>query len=208
MKKFVLIPQNKYLQLTSNSGSIVQDIQQPEQREMIKKYNLATSFLNDSSTPISQQISEYKDAIHDFSILRDKKMVVSKHPVIKDNVLDEVVHLMPPTLKNDAGNLMNRIKDDDVVSWTPRGEVSIHGEKFNGLNIGDLVADVIRSTKKPMPERKQFLSALLEMNTPEVMIKNKSALQEFRKLKNSRPPGIPEYKYESGAKKKIVWEKT
>ena len=57
MKKFVLIPQNKYLQLTSNSGSIVQAIQQPEQREMIKKYNLATSVLNDSSTPISQQIS-------------------------------------------------------------------------------------------------------------------------------------------------------
>ena len=208
MKKFVLIPQNKYLQLSSNSGSIVQAVQQPEQEEMIKKYNLATSALDDSSTPLSQQISEYKDAIHDFSILRNKMPVNHKQPVSKDKVVDEVLHLIPPTLKNDAENLMKRIKDDDVISWTPRGEVSIHGEKIIGSNIGDLIADVIRSTKKPMPERQTFLKALLEMNTPEVMIKNKSALQEFRKLKNSRPPGIPEHKYESGAKKKIEWERT
>ena len=208
MKKFVLIPQNKYLQLTSNNGSIVQAIHQPEQREMIKKYNLATSVLNDSSTPASQQISEYKDAIHDFSVLRGQKSIESKKPAPSDRVLDEVVNLMPASLRNDTEILMNRIKDDDVVSWTPRGEVSIHGEKLNGINIGDLIADVIRSTKKPMAQRKQFLSALLEMNTPEAMIKNKGALQEFRKMKNPRPPGIPAYKYESDAKKKIVWEKT
>ena len=78
MRKLVLIPESKYLQLTeevqsrNNASSILQAVRHPERQEMIKKYNLLQSILNDSTKPDEIKMSEYGDAFNDFSILRDR----------------------------------------------------------------------------------------------------------------------------------------
>lgn len=210
MKKFVLLPESKYRQLSecaqtrsvnNTASSILQAVQRPEQREMIKKYDLAQSVFNDASKPSDVKMSEYKEAMNDFSVLRDRvKDVRAPSPPLKkvtdnDRVVDDAVNLMPTTLQSNARKLLDRIKDDKRISWTPNGEVSIRGKRLPGTNIADLVGDVIRPTKTAMPERERFLDALAETNTPETLIRNKTALDQYRKVKSkgiakSGPPGI------------------
>ena len=78
MRKLVLIPESKYLQLTeevqtkNNGPSILQGIRHPERQEMLKKYNLTQSILNDPEKSSEIKISEYGDAFNDFSVLRDR----------------------------------------------------------------------------------------------------------------------------------------
>ena len=215
MKKLVLIPESKYIQLsehseTKNSNSILQAVKRPEQQEMIKKYNLAQSIMNDTK-PNDEKISEYNDTMGDFTVLRDRVKSMRVPKSIVDKATSDSVNMMPATLQSNAQKLMNRIKEDEsgVITWSPKGEVSIHGQRLPGTTITDLVGDVIRSTKTEMPERDQFLSALAELNTPETLIRNRVALTQYRKMKNRgfRPPGIPDVQFkedeeESPARKK------
>ena len=64
--------------------------------------------------------------------------------------------------------------------------VQIHGQRVRGANIADLVSDVVRSTpsKTSAPERERFLSALAKANVPETLVKNKSALEQYRVIKS------------------------
>ena len=114
---------------------------------------------------------------------------------------------MPTSLQSAARILLNRMKgNEDVISWTPSGEVSIHGEKLRGSNIIDLVGDVLRGVKTENPDRHAFLQVLAELNTPSTLIKKKSALQQFQKRNNViRPKGIPENQLED--ENKIKWTK-
>lgn len=205
MKKLILLPESKYLQLTEGSNSrgnafnVLQAVQHPEQREMIKKYNLTHSILSDAGgKPRDVKMSEYRDAMNDFSVLRDQvKYVPTPKAISDDRAVDDAVNLMPATLQSNAKMLMDRLKEEDgVISWTSKGEVSIHGQRLPGTNITDLVGDVIRSTRTEMPERERFLNVLAELNTPETLIRNKSALEQYRRIKNrgaiKRPPGLPE----------------
>ena len=78
--------------------------------------------------------------------------------------------------------------------------MSILGQKLPGMNITDLVSDVIRASKSEVPDRDRFLRILSELNTPEAFIKNKRALAHYRRIKNTsvlkRPPGIPQNQFE------------
>ena len=48
MKKFVLIPEAKHRQMmTIDKRDVLQSIKQPEQREMLKRYQLAQNILHD-----------------------------------------------------------------------------------------------------------------------------------------------------------------
>ena len=109
---------------------------------------------------------------------------------------------MPTSLQSSAQKLIDQLKDNkEVISWTPNGEVSIRGEKIPGSNLIDLISNTIRNTKTTHPTRFPFLKALAEINTPDSMIKNKSALEQFQKNQGSaaqdlakiRPKGIPEH---------------
>ena len=72
------------------------------------------------------------------------------------------------------------------MSWTRNGYVQINGQRVRDANIADLVSDVVRSTpsKTSAPERERFLSALAKVNVPETLVKNKSALERYRVIKN------------------------
>ena len=72
--------------------------------------------------------------------------------------------------------------------------VSINDEELSGTHIADLIGDVVRSSRSVVPERERFLRALARLNTPESLIKNKTALKQYRKIKNgsyvAHPPGL------------------
>ena len=205
-----LIPEAKFRQLTEcetmkNSNSILQAVNRPEQREMIKKYHLAQNTLNDESKPTDVKRAEYNELMQEYIMLKDKVKGVRYPERSNEKGIDDTVNMMPTSLKSSAEKLMNRIKESEgVITWEPNGEVSIHGKKLVGSNITDLVGDVIRQTKEENIDRETFLRGLAELNAPETLIKNKSALTQFRKLKNRsaplfRPRGIPEHQLKSEA---------
>ena len=64
--------------------------------------------------------------------------------------------------------------------------MSIHGQRLRGTNIVDLIGDVVRSSPSKFiaPQREQFLNALADANVPETLVKNKTALERYRAIKN------------------------
>ena len=198
MNKFVLIPDIKYRQLIANSSqpnnnsAVLQGIHQPVQREMLKRYNLAQNVLRNAPRT-DASMAEYREAMDDFALLRDQgvRMTTSPKPESTNNtkdVLNDAVNLLPASQKANAQKLMNMLRShDNVISWTPNGEVSIRGQRVPGTNVVDLVSDVLRpSTSKTIaPQREQFLSALADVNIPETVIKNKGALERYREIKTS-----------------------
>ena len=71
------------------------------------------------------------------------------------------------------------------MSWTADGDVSINGESLRRVNFTDLLSGVVRSRPSkntPSPYEK-FREALAEANIPESVIKNKTALNQHRKVK-------------------------
>ena len=57
----------------------------------------------------------------------------------------EVVGALPGSQKENAQKILQllRAQGDEIVSWSPRGDVCIYGERLHGLNIADLVIDVL-----------------------------------------------------------------
>ena len=100
----------------------------------------------------------------------------------EDNAV--LVNTLPSSQQANARKLLQilQTQGDGIVSWTRNGDVQIHGQRVRGANIADLVSDVVRSTpsKTSAPERERFLSALAKLNIPETLVKNKSALEQYR----------------------------
>ena len=98
------------------------------------------------------------------------------------------MNALPTSQQTNARKLMQILQSqgDGIVSWTRNGDVQIHGQRVRGANIADLVSDVVRSTpsKTSAPERERFLSALAKVNVPETLVKNKSALEQYRVIKS------------------------
>ena len=193
--------QMKECETRNRSSSVMESVQRPEQQLMIKKFNMAQQALEDPSKTKEEQVSMYNDSMNEFSILRDRIKQVPSVQKKSNIVSEDVVSAMPVSLQSSARNLMDRLRrNEDAISWTPLGEVSIHGQKLPGVNITDLVSDVIRASKSEVPDRDRFLRILSELNTPEAFIKNKRALAHYRRIKNTnvlkRPPGIPQNQFE------------
>ena len=197
----------------SKNNDVLQSIQQPEQREMLRRYHLAQNVLEDArrSPHDDAKMAEHREAMQDFSLLRDRRGVVKlpEQPVAKKRRLEdgdindddevkmseaektdsEVVDVLPDSQKENAQKMLQllRAHGEEIISWSPRGDVSIHGERLQGLNIADLVNDVLqssRSSTRSMPQQESFLTALADANVPEALIKNKAALELYREIKN------------------------
>ena len=103
-----------------------------------------------------------------------------------DDIDSDVVDALPNNQKVNAKKLIRLLRSHDIVSWTPQGDVSIRGKRLRGVNIVDLVGDVVRTTpsRSMPPQREQFLNALTEANVPETLVKNRMALEHYRAIKN------------------------
>ena len=204
MKKFVLVPEAKHRQMMKiDSRDVLQSIKQPEQREMLKRYQLAQNILHDNQRLNDDtKMNEYREMMQDFSMLRDRQGHVqqAQQPTVIKRQIDEdqgkkdddidavVVDALPNSQKGNAKKLIRLLRShgNNVVSWTPQGDVSIRGQRLQGVNIVDLVGDVVRTTpsKSMPPQREQFLNALAEVNIPETLVKNRMALEHYRAIKN------------------------
>ena len=239
MNNLVLVPEREFSEFknwklrrgVSVDGGIIQAIHNPEQREMVKKYHAAQEVLNDSNKPYELRKAQYDEIMRSFHTLKDRISGIRgiSNPEIgksqedninndeKDKSIDDIVDIMPESIKWNARNLMKQIQkngNENLISWSPtNGEVSIRGSRLAGSNIIDLVGDVMRSStgkisKKKNPNRDAFIDALVEMYAPETLIKNRDALRQFREMKENNllspaakrvkenehrhPPGIPE----------------
>ena len=202
MKKMILVPESQFRHmqectLKNNDKSVLNAINNPVQQEMVKKFNFAKQILNDPNKPSDEKMSQYSDVMSDFAILRNKvkKSAPNITKVLPDGVISDVVDSILPSLQSTAKRLLQRMEGNKgVVSWSPDGVVSINGEELSGTHIADLIGDVVRSSRSVVPERERFLRALARLNTPESLIKNKTALKQYRKIKNgsyvAHPPGL------------------
>ena len=202
MKKFVLVPEAKHRQMMKiDSRDVLQSIKQPEQREMLKRYQLAQNILHDNQrSDDDTKMDEYREMMQEFSMLRDRQGHVqqAQQPTIKNQQVDEdrekkdddidsdVVDALPNNQKVNAKKLIRLLRSHDIVSWTPQGDVSIRGQRLRGVNIVDLIGDVVRTTpsRSMPPQREQFLNALAQANVPETLVKNRMALEHYRAIKN------------------------
>ena len=97
----------------------------------------------------------------------------------------ESVSLLPVKAQNNAKKLMKYLRDRSNVTWKRGGEVSIDGVPLRGANITDLVSDVVHGTKLYSSSNlKPFLNAMVKANIPETLVKNKTALENYRAIKD------------------------
>ena len=102
------------------------------------------------------------------------------------------VSLLPTKAQNNAKKLMKYLRDQGNVSWTREGEVKIDGEPLKGTNIIDLFDDVVNRTEPySNPQLNPFLNAMARANIPETLVKNKTALENYRAIKNKTFTTLP-----------------
>ena len=98
MKKFVLVPEAKHKQtlntVEQRNRDVLQSINHPEQREMLKRYQVAQSILHDPQRSTDEKMNEYRDAMQEFAMLRDRlrsTLPPPQQPVAKKARVDEEV---------------------------------------------------------------------------------------------------------------------
>ena len=215
--KMVLVPESLFHQLqrcdqrqhqqeaSASKREILAAVKRPAEQELVKTYRFMENVVRDPTKSDQQKASEHVEAMNDFAVLlnritgtqRGVQNSLDSSPA-SDAVTEGAVDMMPPTLRKQARQLMQRLRGNgDIISWSPNGEVSIKGERLVGSNIADLVGDVLRSRKQAAPERDRFLKVLATLNAPEELVQNKAALSRYRHIKKGgitiahRPPGLP-----------------
>ena len=74
-QKYMLVPESLYQQkMKIDTRDVMQSIKQPEQREMLKRYQLAQNILHDNQRVNDDtKMNEYHEMMQDFSMLRDRQ---------------------------------------------------------------------------------------------------------------------------------------
>ena len=93
MKKFVLVPEAKHRQMMKiDTRDVLQSIKQPEQREMLKRYQLAQNILHDNQRINDDtKINEYREMMQDFSMLCNRQCSIQevRQPIVKNQQIDD-----------------------------------------------------------------------------------------------------------------------
>ena len=192
-QKYMLVPESLYQQkMKIDTRDVLQSIKQPDQREMIKRYSLSKNILQGPNTDMDR----YQEAMQDFSVLKNRVIgrQITEPPVAKkqrendeDDIDESVIDTLPENQQVSAKKIMRVLRShgSDLVSWTADGDVSIHGEPLKRVNFTDLLSGVVRSrpSKNIPPPYGKFLEALAEANIPESIIKNKTALNQYKAIK-------------------------
>ena len=155
----MLVPEATYQQLIGReSSSLLQAINHSERRELVKQLQSSQNVLHDESIQKETRVDMYNEGMDTFSLLKEKVKGVNRvKPADGDAFLTDLVGLMPESVKVNAKQLLDRLKDnEDMISWSPSGEVSVHGKRLDRSNLVDLVGDVMRSTKIEHPNRNSF----------------------------------------------------
>lgn len=97
---------------------------------------------------------------------------------IKQEYDTVVFNSLPKSLKNMGESLLQILRTHpEILSWNNQGEISIKGRNIPSSNLADLVSLILTNKKKTDYVGKQnFLSALQELNVPQLYFKNKHLL--------------------------------
>ena len=93
------------------------------------------------------------------------------------------VEVLPANQRKNAKRIVRNVRARMVTTLyrgRQNGDVSIREQRFRGTNIFDLVCNVLRSSrssKTVSPQHDQFLTALVDANIPETVIKNNATLK-------------------------------
>jgi hypothetical protein len=105
----------------------------------------------------------------------------------------DIVQGVPKTYERKARAILQRLKEDQDVSWNEKGEFVYKGEPVLGSNMTDLVNDVLRSrTTVPTPTGwETFARALKANNTPRELIGHSQRWKWMQGETEPPPPPLP-----------------
>ena len=101
----------------SGNRDVLQSIQQPEQRELLKRYNLAQNMLQNAhhSNDGNAKMDEYRETMQDFTLLRNRRG--GNRPLQPRRTLEK-------EQRNDKGDKVDRaeVNDAAVVDVLPASQ--------------------------------------------------------------------------------------
>ena len=122
----------------------------------------------------------------------------------EDHVLTSILKHMPTKCKKNAEHILDVLsKSKDRVSWSPNGEMIVHGSVVSGSNMFDLLKNVtasyrVNEDKRPIGWR-QFLKQMALMNIPLTAVPNSEVRQSIELFKRGDLP-------QSGRKRRVSVE--
>ena len=208
-KSMLLVPEAEFLRLRQQceldstgdrSRTILEEVKQPIERELVKTYTNMTNMLKDPSIPDQERVAKHVEAMNNFTNKSERIIGSSEKrqeheqrqeqlPARNTTPTDEItiadtVEILPLSIQKPARQLLERLsRRKDLISWNESGEVVIGGRQLVGSHIGDLVGDVLRSRKTETPLRESFLNVLSQANVPDEFVRNKAALARYREIK-------------------------
>lgn len=103
--------------------------------------------------------------------------------------VDQTSHILksvPKTFHRRAKLLLDKLKQNDVMTWNKNDELIYRGNLVKGSNIVDLVNDTLREKRGFNPLGWQYFArGLAKSNAPESIIGNESRRDVIRQIKQS-----------------------
>jgi hypothetical protein len=128
------------------------------------------STILNSKTSDEEKVKLYMESLRKYRKI-DKDMRPT--PPSTQNMQQEVIDSIQPSLQYKAKRLLDRIKNDNIGEWNNIGELIFRQTVIPNSNIVDLVADVLKSKSTEHPTGwKEFANILKETNIPRELINN------------------------------------
>ena len=125
----------------------------------------------------NQTLSRYRDVLaksrEPITLeIKDKNQnLTSSTPSLR--MREDVLHVIPKTLKVKASALLDRISNAVGINWNDKGELMVNDQPIKGSHIVDLVDDIVRTRKRKPPRGwREFADALADLNLPAALIGN------------------------------------
>lgn len=158
-----------------------------EMRDILDSEKYTTD--SDKYRHLLQVLHRYLFLVDEKRKIDDKKKLSENKSVEKDQMNDEyILESVPKLYKNKTKLLLNHLKNNNNrISWSASGIVTIDGEKIKNSNIIDLVNDAARVRKNiKAVGRHQFAELLSTTQTPREFVGNSEFLNLNASLSKSR----------------------
>lgn len=99
-------------------------------------------------------------------------------PTGPDGIEMEVLQSVPKNLQKHAKMILERVKQNPKMGWTPQGELKVGEQIYPKSNMTDLVGDLLKKRKNFNPPGWETFSNLLyEGNIPQDLVRNPDRLK-------------------------------
>ena len=185
VRKLKLIDEDLLLKLISNARG-QPPLPQPPANPILKELHHIDAALDstlNSSSPAHVKERQVSDLLarHETHVekFENQNAPPPPEPASADGWLQRTVKTAPNRQQRVTQNLLEHIKQSELVSWDQSGRLIIAGNLIPDTNILDLTHTLTRNRKVTVIPRgsAEFLSALAKINTPRELIPNAFAFQ-------------------------------